>query len=129
MNAEQRITYLEIELTKARREAANLRKKLGIRNKHFRRVDQAFEDALLLATWKAAGIPPSRAYAKRFGMSQNRVENAHGLLRLARILVRHHHWVTDQLDVIEARLQRAREKALESPAAYKARLNRHASGE
>lgn len=128
MNTEQHIRYLEIELTKARRETAHLRKKLGVSNKHFRRVDQAFEDALLLATWKAAGIHPSRAYAKRFGMTQNRFENAMGLLRLARLLEHNRRWVTDKLELMEARLQKAREKALESPDAYKARLNRHANG-
>jgi len=129
MNTEQRIQYLEIELTKARREAANLRKKLGIRNKHYRRIDQAYEDALLLATWKAAGIHPSREYAKRFGITQNRFENSMGLLRLARVVVSHRTWVTDKLEDVESRLQKAKEKALESPEAYKARLNRHANGD
>jgi len=127
MTPEQRTKYLEIELAKARREAATLRKKLGVANKHYRRVDQAFEDALLLATWKAAGIYPSREYAKRHGITQNRHENAVGLLRFARIIERHRHWVTDKLEVIEVRLQRAREKALESPEAYRARLNSHAN--
>lgn len=129
MNDKQRIQYLEIELTKARRESAKLRKKLGIANKHFRRVDQAYEDALLLATWKSAGIHPSREYAKRHGITQNRFENACGLLRLARVVVSHRTWVTDKLEEVEARLQKAKEKALESPEAYKARLNRHANGE
>jgi hypothetical protein len=127
MNLEQKVKYLEVELTKARREAAKLRKKLGVANKHYRRVDQAYEDALLLATWKAAGIYPSRQYARKFGLTQNRIENAHGLLRLARILERNRHWTTDKLEVIEERLQKAKEKALESPDAYKARLNGHAN--
>lgn len=126
MNDSQRIQYLELELTKVRREAATLRKKLGVANKHYRRVDQAYEDALLLATWKAAGIHPSREYAKRYGITQNRFENARGLLRLARIIFSRRRWVTANLEHIEERLRTAREKALESPDSYKARLNRHA---
>lgn len=77
-----KLRYLRIELAKAQAEAAQLRKKLNLSNRHGKRVDKAYEDALLLATWYAAGIIPTRAYAKRFGFSQNRWQNAGWYVKL-----------------------------------------------
>jgi hypothetical protein len=125
MNAEQQIRYLQIELEKARQEASRLRKRLGENGKHARRIDRAYEDALLLATFYAAGIIPSRRYARLKGLTQNRWENATTLLKLARIIVRYRHWVTADLEVIEKRLAQAREKALETPALFFLRANKH----
>ncbi len=102
MNTQTR--YLRIELTKVQAEAAQLRKKLNLSNRHRKRVDKAYEDALLLATWHAAGIIPSRAYSKRFGFSQNRWQNAVALLKMARIIQRQRHWVISDLSLIEKRL-------------------------
>ena len=70
MNTQLR--YLQLELAKAQAEAAQLRKKLHLSNRHAKRIEKAYEDALLLALWQASGIIPSRAYAKRFGLTQNR---------------------------------------------------------
>lgn len=56
--------------------------------RHQNRVEEAYKDALMLAAWRANGIIPSRRYASLYGISQNRFENAVGLLRLARIVVR-----------------------------------------
>jgi len=123
MNTQSR--YLRIELTKAQTEAAQLRKQLKLSNRHGKRVDKAYEDALLLATWYAAAIIPSRAYARRFNLTQNRWQNAIALLKMARIIQRQRHWVTADLSLIEKRLQSARDQSIEFPDAYFARLNRH----
>lgn len=129
MTPEQRIKYLEIENAQMRRDAAALRKKLAETSAHTRRVEKAYADALLLATWCAGGITPSRRFAARHQMSQRRWQNACGLLRMGRILDRHRHWTTADLALIEQRLGRARQQAIETPAAFQARLNRHARNE
>jgi hypothetical protein len=94
--------------------------------RHRNRVEEAYKDALMLATWRANGIIPSRRYALIYGITQNRFENAIGLLRMARIIVKHRTWVTDDLSTIKAQLKRAKEYALEVPEAYHARLSEHA---
>ena len=127
MRAEQKIRYLKIELTKARTEAAELRKKLQLNSRHAKRVDKAYEDALLLAIWHVSGIVSSRSYARRYGITQNRWESALGLLRMARIVVRRRHWVANDLSLIEVRLSKAKIDAIEYPDAFRARLNRHAA--
>jgi hypothetical protein len=95
-------------------------------NRHRERLATAHQDALMLATWRANGIIPSRRYAAIYGITQNRFENAIGLLRLARIVVRQRTWVTDDLATIKRQLKQAKEYALETPKAYHARLTAHA---
>ena len=129
MTPEQQIRYLELENQQIKRDAAALRKKLSEVSGHTRRVERAYTDALLLATWCAGGIAPSRRFAARHQMSQRRWQNACGLLRMARVLDRNRHWTTTNLATIERRLERARQQAIETPAAYQARLNRHARHE
>ena len=129
MTPEQRIRYLEIENEQIRRDAAALRKKLAETSGHARRVERAYQDGLLLATWCAGGITPSRRFANRHGMTQRRWQNATALLRMGRVLDRRRHWTTTDLALIERRLERARQQAIETPAAYQARLNKHARHE
>ena len=129
MTPEQKIRYLELENEQIKRDAAALRKRLAETSAHTRRVERAYADALLLATWCAGGIAPSRRFAARHQMSQRRWQNACGLLRMGRILDRHRHWTTSDLTLIESRLGRARQQAIESPDAFQARLNRHARNE
>ncbi len=123
MNHEVR--YLKVELAKAKAEAAYLRKKLQVSTYHAKRIDKAYEDALLLAAWRAAGVTPSRSYAKRYGFTQNRWQNAVALLKMARVIQRHHHWVTEDLGLIEARLSNARVDAIQIPEAFFSRLPHH----
>ena len=125
MNAEQQVRYLQIELEKARAEATRLRKALGENSKHARRVDKAYEDALLLATFYVAGILPSRRFARIQGISQNRWENALALLKMARVVERHRKWVMQDLATIEKRLAIARDKALEDVELFFLRANSH----
>ena len=94
--------------------------------RHRNRVEEAYKDALLLATWRANGVIPSRRYASIYGITQNRFENAIGLLRMARIIVRNRTWTTDDLATIKHNLKRAKAYALEVPEAYHARLSEHA---
>ena len=119
------VRYLKVELAKAKAETAYLRKKLQISNYHAKRIDKAYEDALLLAAWRASGINPSRSFAKRYGLSQNRWQNAVALLKMARVIQRHHHWTTEDLGLIEARLSRAKKDALQIPEAFFSRLPHH----
>jgi hypothetical protein len=94
--------------------------------RHKERINQAQKDAMMLAVWKAQGIIPSRRYAAIYGMSQNRFENAVALLKLARIIVNHRTWASEDLSVIKFQLSNATRKALEDPALYYLRLSNHA---
>lgn len=125
MNTEQQVKYLELELRQVRHEAALLRKQIGANTRHVRRIQKAYQDALLLATWKMSGIPPSRSYAKRHGMTQNCWQNAVALLRMARVIIRHRHWALVDVDRIEQRLDKARQTAMDMPEAFFCRLNKH----
>ena len=97
-----------------------------MRKRHSTRIETAYQDALMLALWRSQGIIPSRRYALIYGITQNRFENAVGLLRMARIIVNHRTWTTDDLAIVKARLKNAKEYALEVPEAYHARLSTHA---
>ena len=126
MNGMQQLAYMKHELRKVREENTYLRDRLKETNRHERRTQKAYEDALLLVTWRIAGIIPSRRYAAIHEMSQRRWQNAVGLLRMARVVSRKRHWTTSDLASIDARLRQARQRAAESPEMYFARLNRHA---
>ena len=118
LTPEQKIGMLEIELLKAKREAAKLRKALSINSRTHKRIEKAYEDALLLAAWRAAGIIPSRRYAGEYEMTQFRYENAFGLLKFARIIQGRRRWITDDLELIERRLGKARERAFSDPPSF-----------
>jgi hypothetical protein len=122
---EQKLRYLEVDLEKLRDENTRLRKALAEDSRHARRIERAYQDALLLAGWRAAGIAPSRRYARRFGMTQFRHENAQGLLRLARIIEGRRRWVTEDLSVMEKKLAKAKERALSDSKLFFLRLNKH----
>ncbi|MCL4863792.1 MAG: hypothetical protein KJZ93_30580, partial [Caldilineaceae bacterium] len=128
MNHVQAVRYLEAENYQLRQELGRLHNTLAERDSHARRIRQAKEDGLLLALWAAAGIPPSRAYARRHNISQPRWEHAMALLRLARVLTGHRRWVTRDAATIEARLERAAQQAIDTPGAYRARHARFRRG-
>jgi hypothetical protein len=125
MNAEQQVKYLELELAKARAEAAQLRKKIGENSRHTRRINRAYEDALLIAMWKVAGIAVGRDYAKEQGISQNRWQNAIALLKMARVVIRERHWAVKDLPMIEQRLEAAKQRALADRNVFLLRHIRH----
>lgn len=125
MNEQQIIRYLELENAKLRAEAARLRQRLHENSRHARRIDQAHDDALLLALWRIGGIAVSRDYAKSQAISQNRYQNAVALLKLARVIVRQRHWTVHDLATIEQRLAMARQKALDDPDLFFLRHPRH----
>lgn len=78
-----------------------------------------------MATWWAAGIIPSRRFARLHNVTQNRWQNAVALLRMARVIVGPRRWATADMALIESRLEKARIRALEQPEAFWGRLNRH----
>lgn len=121
MNHEQAIRLLELETHELRQELGRLRHKLQGERYHVARIEQARKDALLLALWAAAGIPPSRRYAKRHNITQRRWENAIALLRLARVLTGNRRWATRDAATIEARLEKAAQTAIDAEGAYRAR--------
>lgn len=121
MNAIQELHYLEIENSQLRADNARLRNVLAERDGHARRIKRAHQDALLLALWAGAGIPPSRRFAGRHKMSERRWENAVALLRMARILTGNRRWATRDAAIIEARLETAAQRATESETAYRSR--------
>lgn len=126
MRADQELRNLQIEFARIQSENTRLRKRVHERNRHTKRIDQAYSDAILLAVWRQGGVQASRRLAALHKMSQRRWQNAIGLLRMARIVVGHRRWSTCDLVDIEPRLCKARQYAIDSPAAYHARLNRHA---
>ena len=123
--ADQQIRLLESQLRVANAELARLRRRLGEKGAHSKRLDRAYSDALLLAELHLAFLPTSRAFAReRVAMTHNHWENAMALLRLARCYNRRH-WVEHDLATIEERLAKAKQTALETPDAYRARLPKH----
>jgi len=126
MNLSQEVEYLKLEIQKLKADRARMTKALQENSCHGRRVQRAYEDALLLAMWRSSGIIPSRRYARLHKFSQHRWENATGLLRMARVLTGHRRWATNDLTTIEARLETAKQRALENRDAYHSRLNAHA---
>ena len=116
--------HLEIEVLRLRQENRELRKALHINGRHARRIQRADDAALLLATWHIGHLPSSRDFAMAMGMSQRTWENAMALLKYARLFHRQQ-WQTHDLATIERALQRAVERAVMTPEAYFAYLNRH----
>ena len=122
----QRLGYLEADNLRLKQENNRLRKALHENSRHTRRIEKAHEDALLLATFFSAGIIPSRRFAKLHGLTQNRWQNAVGLLKLARVVVNCRHWAVKDFETIESKLATARDKAMEDRQLFFLRLNRHA---
>lgn len=124
MNELQLTRYKDQEIKELKAENAQLRKRLGESNRHARRVERAYRDALLLAEWRSVAVFPSRRYAAYHKISQRRWQNAVALLRMARIL-EGRRWTTTTLATIEQRLDAAKQRATDTPDAFKARLPRH----
>jgi hypothetical protein len=124
LTPDQQIRYLEIEIRKLQQENSRLRKTLHENSRHARRVEKAYEDALLLASWHTAGIIPSRRYARLYNITQHRWESAIALLKMARVVTRQRHWAITDLATIERMLANARVKALEDPGLFFLRLPR-----
>jgi hypothetical protein len=125
MNTEQELRLLKIELEKTRAEANQLRKRLGENNRHKRRIDRAYDDALLMVFWWSVGIRPSRRFAALYGINQYRWENAVGLLRMARIMQGRSRWTKVEVEQAEKRLTAAKERALLDSQLFFLRLNKH----
>jgi len=124
MNDLQTERYQEQEIRELKAENTVLRKRLGETGRHARRVERAYRDALLLAEWRSVAVFPSRRYAAHHKISQRRWQNAIALLRMARIL-EGRRWTTTTLATIEQRLDAAKQRATDTPDAFKARLPRH----
>ena len=124
MQSETKLRLAETELKKLQQENAKLRKRLGERSRHARRVDRAYHDALLLAQLHIGYAPTSRQFAGHASISQRRWQNAMALLKMAR-LHDGRTWLHHDLLTVESRLDSAKDKAVATPEAYFARLNRH----
>src|SRR5689334_17842582 len=103
----QKVEYLEVDILKLKKENTALRKALRENSKHARRVEKAYDDALLLISWHVAGIIPSRRYARLYNITQHRYENAYGLLKLARVIHRRRTWAREDLATMERKLAKA----------------------
>jgi hypothetical protein len=125
MKPEQEVRLLQIELAKAKQEATRLRKKLGENGRHARRIELAYEDALLLVSLRVGGVFPSRRLSMSLGLSQSRWEHAVALLKLARVITRRRTWLTTDPTVIEPKLTTAKQKALEDSQLFFLRHSRH----
>lgn len=116
--------HLEVELLRLREENARLRKALRINGRHARRIQRAYDCALMLATWHVGFLPSSREFAKSQGMAQRQWENGIALLKLARV-VNGQRWRVHDLPTIERALERAMDRAVETPNTFFAWCNRH----
>jgi len=116
--------HAELELRRLRDENTRLRKALRINGRHGRRIQRAYDAAMVLAVWHVAYAGTSRLDCTSRGMSQRQWENATALLRLARVIERGR-WRVHDLATIEERLRAAQDRACEAPEAFFARLPRH----
>ena len=120
-----REVYLQVENERLRAENSRLRKALRLNGRHARRIQRAYDAALLLAQWHAVHLPTSRAFAAQQGMGQRQWENGVALLRMARVVDQRNRWAVHDLPSIEAALRRAQVGANAAPDAYFARGPRH----
>lgn len=125
MNEIQASRYLQLENAELKAENARLRKKVQETGRHARRVEQAYKDALLLASFAEVRIYPSRAYAAYHRIGQRRWQNAIALLRMARVISGRRTWTVTDIATIGTRLDVVRQRAIEQPESYRSRLIRH----
>jgi hypothetical protein len=125
MTSEQQLRLLEVELAKAKAEATQLRKRLSENTRHQKRIERAYEDALLMAFWQSVGIKPSRRFAARYEITQDRWQNALALLRMARIIQGRSRWPEMPMETVEKWLALARDKAIADPGLFFLRHTRH----
>jgi len=117
--------HLEIEVARLQAENRKLRAALKVNGRHSRRIQRAYDCALLLATWHVAYLPTSREFAAQNGMAQRQWENAIALLRLAHSIDSAGQWLIHDLPTINAKLEDAVIAANLAPTAYFAYGNQH----
>jgi hypothetical protein len=117
--------HLAVELSRLRDENARLREALRVNGRHARRIRRAHDAALQMALWHVGYLETSRAACMARGMAQRQWENGTALLRLARAVDGRGRWRIHDLPTVEAALQRAADRAGETPEAYFARGNKH----
>lgn len=123
LSAEQRIALLELELKQVKAENAQLRNDLRINKRHAKRIELAYQDALLLAELHIGYMPTSRG--KTQAISRRRWTNALALLKLGRVY-NCKRFLAHSLAEIEYALSRAKQIATDNPSAFYARLPNHA---
>jgi hypothetical protein len=116
--------HLEVEIERLRGENAQLRKALRINGRHSRRIQRAYDSALLLASWHVGFLDVSRDFARAQGMAQRQWENGIALLKLARV-IKGRRWRVHDLSAIEGALRRAQDRALQTPEIFFAWVIRH----
>ncbi len=117
--------HLLVELRRLQSENRELREKLRINGRHARRIQRAYDCALLLSQWYVAHLPTCREFAKAHGVSQRSWQNGIALLRLARICDQANRWKVHELTSIECKLARAATIAIDVPSAFYARGSKH----
>ena len=123
MNIDQELAYCKLALAEALADNARLRKNLKENSRHAQRVRQAYKDALLLSLWHTGGIVPSRRFAEAHSITRRRWQNAVAILRMARVIVRERTWEALDAPIIQARLDKAMEAAIDIPGAFHCRLS------
>src|SRR5215204_2610278 len=101
--------HLALEVIRLREENAQLRKAMRINGRHARRIQRAYDCALMLATWHIGFLDTSRGFARSQGMAQRQWENGVALLKLARV-ISGQRWRVHDLPTIERALQRAQDR-------------------
>ena len=115
------VSALRVEVERLRAENVRLYRNAGRRAAFIAKVERAHGDALLFLSLRAAGITPKREYcAAELGIGRRRWQWAIAMLKLARL---YDHDKSDPSAI--ARLDQARDKALDDPNVIRVRLTRH----
>lgn len=118
---EARARWLDFTVERLDAENKALRRKLRLSSRHARRVQQAFEDAHLMATSHIAYVDTGRAAMERRGITKRRWECAVALLRMARVLDGTR-WLLHDAERIGSKLERAVERAIDEPGLFRVYL-------
>ena len=118
--------HLQVENERLRAENARYRQSLELTDgRHINRVRRAYVAALAMAKLHVGYLDTSRETVQAAGLTQRQWENGRALLSMARVLDGRR-WMCHDLPSIEARLQAARERAIQTPESFRAWLPRHA---
>lgn len=125
MTPEQELRYLKVVNRQLQEENNGLRRRLRENSRHARRVNQAYEDCLLMATVFLGYDRPTRDHMLALGISRRRWQNARALAKLARVWSPKKGFTVGDVVAIESALEKAKDKAIETPEAFLARIPRH----
>ncbi len=119
------VDHLLLEINRLQSENKKMRAALKINGRHARRIQRAYDAAMLLALWHLSFLPTTREFAAQHGMGQRPWQNAMALLKLAKVCDQRGKWRYHDLATIEARLGDGVIAANAAPEAYFSKGSTH----